>query len=189
MEPSILATFLCLGSGVILGLAARWGQFCTFGAIESAYLGNYQRRIRLWGIVLGIAIITIYSLDLLGQINVSDTAYHRIKWNPIGSIIGGLLFGYGMGLAGNCGFGALAKLAGGDLRSLIIVLVMALSSYFMLSGPIASLRVMVFPIEVSNGSNALAHLVESLFGINPIIIASLISLIFMLWALNYKPLR
>ncbi len=94
-----------------------------------------------------------------------------------------------MGLASNCGFGALAKLAGGDLRSLIIVLVMALSSYFMLSGPIASLRVMVFPIEVSNGSNALAHLVESLFGINPIIIASLISLIFMLWALNYKPLR
>ena len=37
MEPSILATFLGLGSGVILGLAARLGQFCTFGAIESAY--------------------------------------------------------------------------------------------------------------------------------------------------------
>ena len=45
MEPSILATFLGLGSGVILGLAARLGQFCTFGAIESAYLGNDQRRI------------------------------------------------------------------------------------------------------------------------------------------------
>ena len=56
-----------------------------------------------------------------------------------------------MGLAGNCGFGALAKLAGGDLRSLIIVLVMALSSYFMLSGPIASLRVMVFQIEYQTG--------------------------------------
>ena len=151
MEPSILATFLGLGSGVILGLAARLGQFCTYGAIESAYLGHDQRRIRLWGIVLGIAIITIYSLDLLGQLNVSDTAYHRIKWNPIGSIIGGLLFGYGMGLAGNCGFGALAKLAGGDLRSLIILIVMALSSYFILSGPLASLRVMVFPIEISNG--------------------------------------
>ena len=189
MEPSILATFLGLGSGVILGLAARLGQFCTFGAIESAYLGNDQRRIRLWGIVLGIAIITIYSLDSLGQLNVSDTAYHRIKWNPIGSIIGGLLFGYGMGLAGNCGFGALAKLAGGDLRSLIILIVMALSSYFILSGPLASLRVMIFPIEISNGSNALPQLAKSLLGINPIIIASLISLIFMLWALNYKPLR
>ena len=189
MEPSILATFLGLGSGVILGLAARLGQFCTYGAIESAYLGHDQRRIRLWGIVLGIAIITIYSLDLLGQLNVSDTAYHQIKWNPIGSIIGGLLFGYGMGLAGNCGFGALAKLAGGDLRSLIILIVMALSSYFILSGPLAGLRVMVFPIEISNGDNALPQLAESLFGFNPTIIAALVSLIFILWALSYKPLR
>ena len=94
-----------------------------------------------------------------------------------------------MGLAGNCGFGALAKLAGGDLRSLIILIVMALSSYFILSGPLASLRVMIFPIEISNGSNALPQLAKSLLGINPIIIASLISLILILWALNYKPLR
>ena len=120
------------------------GQFCTFGAIESAYLGNDQRRIRLWGLVLGTAIITIYGLDFFGQFNISDTSYHRINWNPIGSIIGGLLFGYGMGLAGNCGFGALAKLAGGDLRSLVILIVMALASYFILSGPLAGLRIILF---------------------------------------------
>ena len=123
MEPTALATLLGLGTGIVLGLAARLGQFCTFGAIESAYLGNDQRRIRLWGLVLGTAIVTIYGLDFLGQFNISDTSYHRINWNPIGSIIGGLLFGYGMGLAGNCGFGALAKLAGGDLRSLVILIV------------------------------------------------------------------
>ena len=44
MEPTALATLLGLGTGIVLGLAARLGQFCTFGAIESAYLGNDQRR-------------------------------------------------------------------------------------------------------------------------------------------------
>ena len=56
-------------------------------------------------------------------------------------MIGGLLFGYGMSLAGNCGFGALARFGGGDLRSFVIVLVMGISAYFMLSGPFATARV------------------------------------------------
>jgi len=68
MEPAALATLLGLGTGIVLGLAARLGQFCTFGAIESAYLGNDQRRIRLWGLVLGTAIITIYGLDFFGNL-------------------------------------------------------------------------------------------------------------------------
>ena len=189
MEPSALATLLGLGTGIVLGLAARLGQFCTFGAIESAYLGNDQRRIRLWGLVLGTAIITIYGLDFFGQFNISDTSYHRINWNPIGSIIGGLLFGYGMGLAGNCGFGALAKLAGGDLRSLVILIVMALASYFILSGPLAGLRIILFPVEISTGNAGIPYFIEYFFGIAPIIFALIIGLLFFIWALLYAPLR
>ena len=189
MEPAALATLLGLGTGIVLGLAARLGQFCTFGAIESAYLGNDQRRIRLWGLVLGTAIVTIYGLDFLGQFNISDTSYHRINWNPIGSIIGGLLFGYGMGLAGNCGFGALAKLAGGDLRSLVILIVMALASYFILSGPLAGLRIILFPVKISTGNEGIPYLIEYFFGIAPIIFALIIGLLFFIWALLYAPLR
>lgn len=185
----MLATFLGLGLGIILGLAARLGQFCTFGAIESAYLGNDQRRIRLWGIVLGTAIIAVYSLDLIGQLDVLETSYHRIKWNPVGSIIGGLLFGYGMGLAGNCGFGALSKFAGGDLRSLIVLIVMAVSSYFILSGPLANIRIIAFPALPSNGSSSIPHLLKDLLGIAPIFIATIIGAIFIIWALLYAPLR
>ena len=57
------------------------------------------------------------------------------------------MFGYGMALAGNCGYGALARLGGGDLRSFVIVLVMGLSAYFVMSGPLAHARVWVFPVD------------------------------------------
>jgi hypothetical protein len=61
------------------------------------------------------------------------------------------MFGYGMAIAGNCGYGALARLGGGDLRSLVIVIVMGLSAYVVMSGPLASLRVTLFPVEETTG--------------------------------------
>jgi len=54
------------------------------------------------------------------------------------------MFGYGMALSGNCGYGALARLGGGDLRSFVIVLVMGISTYVTLSGPLAPLRNALF---------------------------------------------
>jgi len=189
MDETILAALLGLCSGCVLGLAARLGQFCTFGAIESAYMGKDQRRVRLWGIVLGVAILAIYSLDALDQLDISSTPYHLLKWNPIASIIGGLFFGYGMGLAGNCGFGALARVGGGDLRSLVAVIVMAISSYFILSGPLASLRVSIFPTIPANNTQDFANLIHNILGLQPVIVAITISLGLIIWALHFKPLR
>jgi uncharacterized membrane protein YedE/YeeE len=46
-----------------------------------------------------------------------------------------------MAFSGNCGFGALARLGGGDLRSFVIVLVMGVSAYVTLGGPLSPLRI------------------------------------------------
>lgn len=52
-----------------------------------------------------------------------------------------------MALSGNCGYGALARLGGGDLRAFVMVLVMGLSAYVVMSGPLAPARVWLFPAE------------------------------------------
>jgi uncharacterized membrane protein YedE/YeeE len=189
MDEMTLAALLGLAAGCVLGLAARLGQFCTFGAIESAYVGHDQRRMRLWGIVLGTAILSIYTLDAIDKLDVSSTIYHSLNWNPIASIVGGLLFGYGMGLAGNCGFGALARVGGGDLRSFVVVIVMAISSYFILSGPLASLRVSIFPAMPAEGAQGFAQLAENMFGLPPIVVAAVIGIALITWALSFGPLR
>jgi uncharacterized membrane protein YedE/YeeE len=189
MDEMTLAALLGLAGGCILGLAARLGQFCTFGAIESAYMGHDQRRTRLWGIVLGIAVLTIYGLDAAGHIDISRTLYHSVQWNPMASIIGGLVFGYGMGLSGNCGFGSLARLGGGDLRAFVVVIVIAISGYFMLSGPLASLRISIFPMVSTDTPQGFAQLGQSLFGISPLFTASFIAIAMIIWALSYAPLR
>ncbi len=146
------AALIGLIGGLALGLAARIGRFCTLGAIEDLLYSSDDRRMRMWGLAIGTAIITTHIAMSQGLLAGGDTTYLDRVWNPMATIIGGLVFGYGMALSGNCGYGALARLGGGDLRSFVIVLVMGLSAYLVMSGPLAHARIWLFPIEESTTS-------------------------------------
>jgi uncharacterized membrane protein YedE/YeeE len=139
--------------GILLGLAARLGRFCTLGAIEDLLYGGSDARMRMWALAIGTAVIGSFALIGSGLLNPGDTHYLSIQFSPVASIIGGLMFGYGMALSGNCGYGAIARLGGGDLRSFVIVLVMGVSVYCVLVGPLAPLRNLLFvQIPVTTGT-------------------------------------
>ena len=175
-ETSLVA-LVGLTGGIVLGLAARLGRLCTLGALEDLYYGGSAIRLRMWGIAVGIAIISTHSLSALGFIELKATLYLSLAWNPLASIFGGLMFGYGMALAGNCGYGALARLGGGDIRAFIIAIVMGLSAYITISGPLAYVRIWVFgagipalnppsvPTAISQFSNLPIYLTGIMIGL------------------------
>ncbi len=140
MQEAMITALCGAGGGIVLGLAARLGRFCTLGAIEDALYQGSDTRLRMWGLAIGVAGVASFTLVALGLLDLERTIYHAAPFSPVASVLGGLLFGYGMSLAGNCGFGALARCGGGDLRSFVIVLVMGIAAYAMLSGPMAGLR-------------------------------------------------
>jgi len=155
--------------GIALGLAARIGRFCTLGAIEDFLYGADDRRLRMWAIAIGVAIIGTHLAMASGHFVSTDSAYLDRVWNPLGTIVGGLMFGYGMALSGNCGYGALARLGGGDLRSFVLVIVMGLSAYFVMSGPLAHARVWLFPVETgATTPQGLTQLFGG-YGISPLV--------------------
>ncbi len=166
-EPILVALIGGFG-GLFLGLAARLGRFCTLGAIEDYFYGNSNARLRMWGFAIGVAIIGTHAGAALGLIDLAQTFYLTQSLNIPTAILGGLLFGYGMAMAGNCGFGALARLGGGDLRSFVIVLVMGLAAYMVMSGPFAGLRVRLFPVAAAQTPASVVHLLGAAtgFGVN-----------------------
>ncbi|WP_200833929.1 YeeE/YedE family protein [Tabrizicola flagellatus] len=184
----VLAALVGLAGGLVLGLAARLGDFCTLGALESAAYGGDQTRLRLWGIVLGVAILATQFGAMAGLIDLSATFYHSLEWNALGSVLGGLVFGYGMALAGNCGFGALVRFGGGDLRSLVVVVVMGIFGFIALSGPLAPLRVLLFPQPEATGPQGIVHDLGQL-GMPPVLVIACIALFFLAWALAHRDLR
>ena len=95
-------------------------------------------------IAMGVAFTARVAAQALGWFDRTNSIYLAATWNPWASIAGGLAFGYGMALAGNCGYGALARLGGGDIRAFIIVLVMGIFAYMTIAGPLAYIRIWTF---------------------------------------------
>ena len=190
IAPGALAALVGLFGGVVLGLAARVGDFCTLGALETAVYGGDQRRLRMWGIAIGAAILGAFALDAGGAISLTALPYHQIAWNPLASIAGGLVFGYGMALAGNCGFGALARFGGGDMRSIVVVVVIGIVGFMAMNGPLAALRVAVFPeLPAEAAHQGYAHLAAEALNLPPFVPAALVASGLIAWALAYEPLR
>ena len=184
------AALIGLIGGLALGLAARIGRFCTLGAIEDVLYSSDDRRLRMWAIAVGVAVAGAHLAMASGYLDGAETAYLDQVWNPLATVIGGLIFGYGMALSGNCGYGALARLGGGDLRSLVIVIVMGLSAYVVMSGPLAHLRVWLFPVEEGAASlQGFSHLAEETLGVPIVATGLLVGLALIAVALSSRDLR
>ena len=164
-----LVALVGLCGGVLLGLAARLGRFCTMGAIEDLLYGGSDLRMRMWVLAIGVAIMGTFGLAASGLLELETSYYMSIRWMPVAAVLGGLMFGYGMALAGNCGYGCIARLGGGDFRAFVIVLIMGVTAYLVLSGPLAFLRAWAFPqMEVAAGETppGIAHLLNRWFGLS-----------------------
>ncbi len=165
-DTAQVALFGLIG-GVFLGLAARLGRFCTLGAIEDHLYQGSDVRLRMWGIAIAVAGCVTFALSAFELFDPAQSVYHLSAFSPLAAVIGGLIFGYGMSLSGNCGYGALARLGGGDMRSFVVVLVMGVSAYIMMSGPLAGLRVsMIDATTVNTGTRDYATLLAEVSGLS-----------------------
>ena len=139
-QLELVITLLGFLGGAAIGFAARKAHFCTLGAIEECYYGSERSRLRMWLLAIGVAVALTQFLDMAGYIELerSFRLNGQIYW--LGAILGGLLFGFGMALVGTCAFGMLVRLGGGDMRSLISVLVVGITGFMTMSGIFARLR-------------------------------------------------
>lgn len=127
--------------GLVLGAVCQRTHFCTMGAVSDVvHLGDWTRA-RQWLLAIAVAVIGFATLADLGLIDPSKTLYgsNRITWAS--SAVGGLMFGYGMVIASGCGNKALVRIGGGNLKSLVVFVVMGISAFATLKGITAVLRV------------------------------------------------
>ena len=163
-EPMVVFA-IGLGGGLMLGLAARLGRFCTLGMIEDAHFGQDLSRAWMWLLALGTAMMAGFAAEAAGLVDLGQTVLMSNRFPVAGAILGGLAFGYGMALAGNCGFGLLARLGGGDLRALVVALIMGVAGFAALSGIFATIRAGLFPILPASAPNGLFHVAADVSGL------------------------
>ncbi len=137
------ATALSVG-GLLIGLIFGWivyrTNFCTMGSISDFMSFGDYRRFRAWILAAATALIGAQILDANGIVDLSRSMYPAARFEWFGNIVGGLLFGWGMVFAGGCASRNLVRAGGGDLRSLIVLLVIGLFAYMSIGGIIGPIR-------------------------------------------------
>jgi uncharacterized membrane protein YedE/YeeE len=137
-------TIVSLGgfiTGLVFGATAQRTNFCTMGAISDLVLMGDSRRFRAWALAIAVAIIGTQALHFGGAININKSIYLTSNLGWLGAIIGGGMFGFGMTQAGGCGSKTLVRLGAGNLKSLIVAIVLGIVAYMTLRGLFALARV------------------------------------------------
>ncbi|MDE2157329.1 MAG: YeeE/YedE family protein [Burkholderiales bacterium] len=118
----------------VFGLIAARTNFCTMGALSDIVHMGHWGRMRMWLLAIAVAIAGTTLLSLGGQIDLARSVVQRPQLPWLSLLVGGLLFGCGMTLAGGCANRNLVRAGFGSLRSLVVLTFMAISSYMTLKG-------------------------------------------------------
>lgn len=140
LDPRALALLTGLAIGMAFGAVARWSGFCVRGAVEDALNTPDAPRLRGYLVAAIVALVGVEALAASGAIDLRKTIYLPGALPLGGAVLGGLLFGWGMVLTGGCGARLLVLACGGNLRSVVALLVMGLVSYATLRGILAPPR-------------------------------------------------
>ena len=145
-DVAALSTAVVVG---IFALAFAFGaitqrtNFCTMGSIADVFSFNDWTRMRQWLLAIAVAILGTNLLAASGVIDTSDSFYTSTRFTPLSYLVGGLMFGFGMVLTGGCASKSLVRAGSGSLKSLVVLVVLAIVAYISLRGLLAVFRVSV----------------------------------------------
>jgi uncharacterized membrane protein YedE/YeeE len=120
--------------GLVFGAVAQRTDFCTMGALSDWINLGDMKRLRAWLLAIAVAILGTQAIEAAGLVDLKRSIYLTPNFGWLGAIVGGALFGFGMTLAGGCGSKTLVRIGAGNLKSIVVFLVLAVSAYMTLRG-------------------------------------------------------
>jgi uncharacterized membrane protein YedE/YeeE len=126
---------------ILAGVLIHRGHFCTMGAISDWVVMRDATRLRQWALAVAVGMAGFGLMAWLGWISPLNTIYASSQVAWLSALLGGGLFGVGMVLASGCSSKSLVRLAAGNLKSLVVLLAMAVSALAAMRGLTAVWRV------------------------------------------------
>jgi len=122
---------------MIMGAVANKTNFCTMGAVSDWVNMEDTGRLRAWLLAMAVALTGVLGLEAMIGLNLNSEVfppYRTANFAWLRYLLGGLMFGVGMTLASGCGNKTLVRIGGGNLKSLVVLIVASIFAYFMLWG-------------------------------------------------------
>ncbi len=145
-NPASLSLIVVWGAfilALVFGYVGARTNFCAMGAVSDIVNMGDWTRMRMWMLAIAVAILGASALALTGQVDLGKSIYTTPNVIWLSFLVGGFSFGAGMVLASGCGSKTLIRIGGGNLKSLVVLLVLAVSAYMTLKGLFGMFRVSV----------------------------------------------
>jgi uncharacterized protein len=187
---------IVVGAGLLIGLTygvvGLLSGFCLLSGLRGWWAEGDSRLIRTFALALAVAVVATQLLAGCGAVDLSKSVYLQPSFSAPLMFAGGLLFGYGMVLANGCGSRALVLLGRGNLRSLVVVIMLGITAQMTLRGLIAPARIAL--LQASSTKPAYLTLAELMRTIGGevsarMIVASVISVGLIIFAFAHTPFR
>lgn len=141
MESVQLVILAGLVIGLVYGAVGLLSGFCLMSSMRGFLAEGDGRLVRSYALAIAIAIAASQFLAGNGMVDLGKSIYLQQSFSVPVLFLGGLLFGYGMVLSNGCGSRALVLLGRGNLRSFVVVIVLAIAAQMTLKGLIAPARI------------------------------------------------
>lgn len=129
------------GLSLLFGAVAQRSHFCTMGAVSDIVnIGDWSR-MRMWALAIGVAMLGFNGLVAAGAIDPTRTFYTQARVPWLSLALGGFLFGVGMVLGSGCGNKTLVRIGGGNLKGIVVFLVMGIAALISMRGVLGVARV------------------------------------------------
>lgn len=158
--------------GIAFGFVVYRTNFCTMGSISDILSFGDWNRFRAWMLAVAVAIFGVWVIELAGVADMTLSMYQApvLGWGA--NVVGGLIFGFGMVFSGGCISRNLVRAGGGDLRSIVVLLITGIFGYMTIGGLLGPLRVAIFdPLSTNLGTSgigdqSLGAILSSLTGLS-----------------------
>lgn len=163
MESTQLVILAGLVIGLVYGAVGLLSGFCLMSSMRGWLVEGDGRLVRSYALAIAVAIGASQFLAGSGMVDLGKSIYLQQSFSAPVLFLGGLLFGYGMVLSNGCGSRALVLLGRGNLRSFVVVVVLAVAAQMTLKGLIAPARIaLVQASQTTVNANSLPSVLATL---------------------------
>jgi uncharacterized protein len=177
------------------GALVRRTGFCTMGAVSDALVLGEWTRLRQWALAAAVAMLGFAALSFVGVVSARETLYASSRWLWLSALAGGAVFGFGMALSSGCISKNLVRVGGGNLKSLVVILVAAVTAFATLKGLTAVWRVNTvdrFALEVAPNADLASLLARASGMAQPtaaLAVGAVVGAALLAWALSSREAR
>ena len=188
-----ISSSLGLVIGLVYGAVGLLSGFCLMSGLRGCWADGDSRLMRTFALALGVAVAAVQLLAASGLVDIGKSIYLQPSFSAPLMFAGGLLFGYGMVLSNGCGSRALVLLGSGNLRSLVVVIVLGIAAQMTLKGLLAPARIALLQATQTTPASVSLPALLSALGLGEAfartLAASVVSGVLIIFAFAHTPFQ